>query len=256
VNSEHLDIKRVAELKSAIPRQGRRIELTAPCKACPVQRAAAAAALEAADLDHLRSIASSVTLTAGQVLFSEGERADYLYSVTLGTLRLCKLMADGRRQITGFLFPGDFLGLADNESYAYSAEAVTGCTLLRYPFARLRQLMAAYPELEHKLCAIARHELAEAQDQILLLGRKTARERVASFLLQMLERATRRGLDGGRIAVPMTREDMGDYLGMATETISRILTEFRNEGMISSENAKDLMLKRPDALQRIAEGLR
>lgn len=251
----HLDVKGLAKLQDAVPREDRVIDLGAPCKVCAIRRAASESQLTEEDETHLLSIASNVHLASGQLLFAEGEAAEHLYSVVEGTMRLCKMMPDGRRQITGFLFPGDFLGLADDDVYAYSAEAVGRCSLYRYSFAQLRQLIERYPDMEHKLCAIARHELAEAQDQLLLLGRKTARERVASFLVMLLERAARHGQEGNRLTMPMTREDIADYLGMATETISRTFTEFRSEGLIASDHVKDITLLERDTLETIAGGL-
>ena len=251
----HLDVKGLAKLHDAVPRESRPIDLGAPCKVCAIRHAASESRLNEQDAAHLFTIASYVQLTSGQLLFAESEPAENLYTVIEGTMRLCKMMPDGRRQITGFLFPGDFLGLADDDVYAYTAEAVGRCSLYRYSFVQLRQLMERYPDMEHKLCAIARHELAEAQDQLLLLGRKTARERVASFLVMLLDRAARHGQEGNRLTMPMTREDIADYLGMATETISRTFTEFRSEGLIASDHVKDITLLEQDTLETIASGL-
>lgn len=251
----HLDVKGFAKLQDAVPREDRAIDLGAPCRVCAIRHAASESRFSEDDEAQLLSIAFQLQLVSGQLLFAEAEPAEYLYSVVEGTMRLCKMMPDGRRQITGFLFPGDFLGLADDESYAYSAEAVGRCSLYRYSFVQLRQLMERYPDMERKLCAVARHELAEAQDQLLLLGRKTARERVASFLVMLVERAVRQGQEGNRLTMPMTREDIADYLGMATETISRTFTEFRSEGLIASEHVKDITLLEREALKAIAGGL-
>jgi CRP/FNR family transcriptional regulator len=141
------------------------------------------------DQAHLASIASTREVDRGQMLFIEGDPAKFLYTIVGGTLQIYKLLPDGRRQITGFLFPGDFLGLADDGVYAYSAEAVIDTALHRYRFEELATLLARYPEMENRLFTIASHELAEAQEQMLLLGRKTATEKVASFLLAFGERA-------------------------------------------------------------------
>lgn len=249
-----INIERISHLHEAVPRERRWVDEESPCKACALRHAAYVIGLEEEDLRHLREISSSVNFAPGQTLFEEHEAADRIFSVTCGTVRMVKLMPDGRRQISGFLFPGDFLGLAADEGYAYSAEAVTACAAFSYPVSRLHQLMLKYPELEWKLVAIARHELAEAQDQILLLGRKTARERVATFLLLLSQRAALRGKPEDSLTITMSREDMADYLGVATETISRTLTEFRGEALIGIKQAKDITLRDTVALADIAEG--
>jgi CRP/FNR family transcriptional regulator len=164
-----------------------------------------------------------------------------------------KLLPDGRRQITGFLFPGDFLGLADDDVYAYSAEAVTDAALYRYRSEEMEALLARYPKMEKRLHTIASHELAEAQEQMLLLGRKTATEKVASFLLAFAERAALRGEGRDVLFMPMTRHAIADYLGITTETVSRTLSRFRHDGLISSPRNNQIEILDRDALCRISE---
>jgi CRP/FNR family transcriptional regulator len=124
------------------------------------------------------------------------------------------------------------LGIANNDEYAYSAEAVTHTSVCRFRRGKLEAVLMQFPKLEHRLLSIASHELAAAQEQMMLLGRKTARERVASFLVMMSDRATRIGLPASPIALPMGRSDIGDYLGLSLETVSRTISRLRREGII------------------------
>ena len=137
--------------------------------------------MSANELSRLSTIISTINFDPGRTVIGEGEPASDLFNVVRGSVRLYKLLTDGRRQVTGFLFPGDFLGIALNDTYAYSAEAIEPVQLCRFPRKKLETLLAELPRLERKLLGTTAHELAAAQDQIVLLGRKTAKERVASF---------------------------------------------------------------------------
>lgn len=239
------------QLNAAIPRTQTG---DSPCAACQVRHLAVCSALENDELSLLDDIVKFIDLSAGDALFDEGEPAANVYNLTSGTIKLYKLMPDGRRQVTGFLFPGDFLGLAASEDYIYSAEAVTTVSLCRFSRADLDTLMEQTPQLERRLLSMARYELAEAQDQILLLGRKTAKERIASFILMLSDRAVRRGESGNPVSIPMSRNDIGDYLGLTTETVSRTLTRLRSGGAIIMESDRKVTLAEREVLQDIAEG--
>ncbi len=195
-----------------------------------------------------------VDLSAGDALFDEGEPATNVYNLTSGTIKLYRLLPDGRRQVTGFLFAGDFLGLAASEDYIFSAEAVTPVSLCKFSRVDLDVLMERAPQLERRLLSLARYELAEAQDQILLLGRKTAKERIASFILMLSERAVRRGEQDNPVSIPMSRNDIGDYLGLTTETVSRTLTRLRSSQAIIMESDRKVTLVERQVLEEIAEG--
>ena len=164
-------------------------------------------ALDPDKLPHLAAIAGRRHLAAGGTLFEEGGPADEILTLTTGILKLYKLLADGRRQVVGFLVPGDFLGLAFGRAYACSAEAVTPATVCRFRRSRFLELLERFPWLEKEILTRTSTELAAAQQQMLLLGRKTARERLASFLLGMVER---RGDGPDRVDLPMGRADIAD----------------------------------------------
>jgi CRP/FNR family transcriptional regulator len=230
----------------------RKGEPVRPCAACEIRELAVCGALESHELDDLVSILTSVACDLGDAIFYEDDPADHLFNVTTGAVRISKLLPDGRRQITGFLFPGDFLGLAYNENYTYSAEAVGPSTLCRFPRIDFERLLSEHPKMERRLLGMASNELATAQDQMLLLGRKTAREKLATFLLMLSTRAERRGHPANPIEVPMTRGDIADYLGLTIETVSRTFTELRRSGLIEARGTASIFIPDPEAVHDIA----
>jgi CRP/FNR family transcriptional regulator len=222
-----------------------------PCAACAVRDVSICGALEPDQLGLLDAIVVHKTLQPGETLFYEGDRSDSLYIITAGCVRLSKMLADGRRQITGFLFASDFLGLALRERYAYSAEAVDMVKLCAYPRAKLETLLDQFPAMERRLLAVASNELAAAQDQMLLLGRKTALERVASFLLILVRRMARKGRQD-TIALPMTRTDIGDHLGLTIETVSRSLSRLKRDRVVRFLTTQDLQVVDAKRLEQLA----
>jgi len=245
------DFDRVSKLSPAVPRE--RSEAS-PCSACTVRGMTICAPLDNQELAQVSALMTSVELTAGEPLFDEGEEAGNVYNVTSGTVKVYKLLPDGRRQVTGFLFPGDFVGLAKQETYAFSAEAVTPCLLCRFPRSKLENLMQRMPKIEQRLLNIASNELVAAQEQMLLLGRKTAREKIASFLLMLSKRARQRGQVDDPVMVPMSRTDIGDYLGLTTETVSRSFTQLKQDGVIQLLPNHQVKLAQREALEDIAGG--
>ena len=233
------ELETATKLRAAVPRSGHQVS---PCRACKVREFVFCGALDDVELAALSSIKSVMEFEPNALLFQEGDSADYVFNVTSGVVRVYKLLADGRRQITGFLFPGDFLGISHNDEYAYSAEAVTHTSICRFQRKKLEALLIKYPKLEHRLLGIASHELAATQEQMVLLGRKSAREKVASFLVMMSDRATRFGLPASPISLPMGRADIGDYLGLTLETVSRTISRLKREGIIGDGPADSVEL--------------
>jgi len=184
----------------------------------------------------------------------EGDAAPYVFNITTGSLRVYKLLPDGRRQITGFLFAGDFLGLAVGESYVFSAEAMEPSTVCRFRKGPFRALVAHSPPLEHLLLDRTYRELAAAQNQMLLLGRKTAIERMASFLFELPGYDPARPSAPGQVRLPMKRGDIADYLGLTVETVSRVLTRMKVKGLISIPSPNELIVERPERLRQHALG--
>lgn len=225
-----------------------------PCDGCDVRSLAVCSGLKPDELERLEAIKSTVRYRAGDICVQEGDAAAHLFNVTAGAIKVYKLLADGRRQITGFLFAGDFLGLTLNDTYAYSAEAVTNVALCRFQRPRFEALLAEFPKLEKRLLGVASSELAAAQDQMLLLGRKTAREKVASFLLQLQRRTAQVGDSSGMVDLPMSRTDIADYLGLTTETVSRTITQLKTAGIVRLQGQGRIALARHETLRQMAEG--
>lgn len=189
-----------------------------------------------------------------QTIFSEGDPATSVRIITAGMVRIVRLLADGRRQIIGFLQPGDMMGLALAGNYLYSAEAVTPVTLRRLSRSQLDLLLERDPDLRKRLLAATATELQVAQDQMLLLGRKTAVERLASFLIALAKRRTPEPEDHCRVELLMTRADMADFLGLTTETISRAVTKLKTSRLIRLVQGNAVELLNITALTDLAEG--
>jgi CRP/FNR family transcriptional regulator len=224
------------------------------CAACEIRELSVCSALSEGELQRLRAIISSCQADTGATVIAEGDPATDLFNVVRGTVKLYKLLPDGRRLVTGFLFPGDFLGIALNDTYAYSAEAIEPLQLCRFPRKKLEALLAELPRLERRLLGETAHELAAAQDQMLLLGRKTAKERVASFLVGLSRRATKRRRPASPLEIPMSRTDMADYLGLTTETVSRTLTQLRQAKLIAAKGRNGIEILNMRALGALVDG--
>ena len=226
-----------------------------PCASCEARSFSVCNAIGDADIQRLASIAVVIEASPGRSFINEGDPADSFFNVTAGTAKLFKLLPDGRRQITGFVGPGHFLGLAVSDTYAFSAEAIEPVRFCRFPRARLRRLLDDFPAMEKRLLEVAANELVAAQEQMLLLGRKTARERLASFLLLQSRQGLACGHSRQRFNLPMTRGDIADYLGLTIETVSRTLTRLRGERMIEVVSQNELVIRDRRALESLAGGL-
>ncbi|NIX78113.1 Crp/Fnr family transcriptional regulator [Microvirga terricola] len=206
-----------------------------PCKAClncDVRRKAVCSALKDDEVGELERVMSFVKLEANQILLEEGEPRRRVYSLTSGMLRLSLALPDGRRQITGFLMPGDFLGLADDDTYSQTAEAVIPSGLCSFSVRDMDQLMERFPHLKDRLHLMTRAALRQARETQMILGRLAPSEKVASFLLIMSNRAAAHGLPESPVHLPMTRTDIADYLGLTIETVSRTFTKLKTQGLI------------------------
>ncbi len=199
------------------------------CDDCKVRLFSVCGALEPAELDELDRLSQVKNFPAKTMLFDQGALAGSVFNVTEGIVRLYKSLPDGRRQIVGFALPGDFLGLALMDRYGVAAEAVTPVRVCRFSRAAFLTYVDGKPHLLRRLHEFAGHELSLAQDQMLLLGRRTADEKVAAFLLNLQARYGRIGAKSVNIPLPMSRQDIADYLGLTIETVSRTLTKLARE---------------------------
>lgn len=224
------------------------------CRGCEVRRMAVCAALCEDELPHLEAIASPVSLGPGRALFGEGDPARHVYIVVSGMVRLVKLMADGRRQITGFSLAGDFAGLSAGSVYPYRAEAVDCVELCQLPVQRLYELLVQFPDVEHRLLDMQNAELDVARERMVLLGRKTPVEKVASFLLEVSARQESWGRPGSPVVLPMARGDIADYLGLTVETVSRCFTRLKGDRSIALPEPTSVALLDRERLQDLAAG--
>lgn len=225
------------------------------CDNCDSRDISVCSAIDSHELHRLAAAAVVTQIEPGRCFIAEGEPADNFYNITSGTAKIYKLLPDGRRQITGFATRGDFLGLAVSQNYAFSAEAIESLRYCRFSRQGLRTVLSDFPEMERRLLTVASNELVAAQEQMLLLGRKTARERLASFLLSLaLKQGDCPHQSGVRVHLPMTRGDIADYLGLTIETVSRNFTRLKNEGLIALQSTDAVTLNDRDGLVQLAEG--
>jgi CRP/FNR family transcriptional regulator len=204
------------------------------------------------ELEGLVGIGITSQAAPGQTIVIEGDPCSHCFRVLSGAVRLYKATVDGRRQLIDFLGAGDRFGLL-GAHYTYSVEAITQTTLIRTPRASLAAAVRERPGLADRLFELAAAELARAHEQMLLLGRKNAQEKVASLLLEL---ARRLGADAASrsFRLPISRQEMADHLGLTIETVSRTMTRLREDGLIALPTPQDVVLLRPDDLAALAEG--
>ncbi len=179
-------------------------------------------------------------------IFGENEPADYVYKVISGSVRTYKILSDGRRQIGGFYLPGDVFGLQFAEEHSFSAEAIADTKVLVVKRSALTALAGRDAAIGRELFALTGRELRRVQERVLLLV-KSAQERVASFLLEMAERAA----GGNIVELPMSRQDIADYLGLTIETVSRTLTCLEGAATIEVPTSRRIVLRNRPALNRL-----
>lgn len=155
-------------------------------------------------------------------VFGQSHSAEYLYAVRTGAVRSYKLLEDGRRQIGSFYFPGDIFGIEAGLNHQFSTDAIVDSDIVLVKWSAAHAIAAHDLQFVYKLWIVTAQQLKQAQEHVVLLGRKNARERVATFLVEMVRR---RGLVGNAVELPMSRQDIADYLGLTIETVSRRLTD-------------------------------
>jgi CRP/FNR family transcriptional regulator, nitrogen fixation regulation protein len=181
-------------------------------------------------------------------IFSEGNAAEYYYKIVSGVVRTCKFLVDGRRQIDAFYTAGDIFGFEPDLAHRFSAEAVTDCTMVAYRKGRSETLGGGDGPLSQELLSFAMGGMARAQAHSLLLGRRSALEKVAGFLMDWAQRSP----DHHIVNLAMTRQDIADYLGLTIETVSRTLTQLERDRVIDLPSARLIRLRNPDTLEELA----
>jgi CRP/FNR family transcriptional regulator len=225
------------------------------CVECPIRYRAVCARCEADELSRLEEIKFYRSFEPGQPIVWGGDRMDFVASVVSGVATLTQTLEDGRTQMVGLLLPSDFLGRPGRDRAAYDAVAISRvvlCCFRRKPFD---DMMTAMPHLSQRLLEMTLDELDAAREWMLLLGRKTAREKIASFIAIVARReaSLQESKPGGRMTIelPLTREAMADYLGLTLETVSRQISALKREGVIELQGKRGVLL--PDFARLVGE---
>lgn len=225
---------------------------TQQCGDCPIRHRAVCARCEPDELNALEQIKYYRSFQAGQPVIWSGDRMDFVASVVSGIATLTQTMEDGRRQMVGLLQPSDFLGRPGRMNAAYDVTAATDlvmCCFRRKPF---EEMIRTTPNVAQRLLEMTLDELDAAREWMLLLGRKTAREKIASLLTMVARRdaGLKLAKPGGRIAfdLALTREEMADYLGLTLETVSRQMSALKKDGLIELEGKRRIVIRDYDAL--------
>jgi CRP/FNR family transcriptional regulator, nitrogen fixation regulation protein len=200
------------------------------------------------------SIADSLALMGARMpyarnveIYGEGEPAEYLYKVISGAVRVTKLLDDGRRQVTAFHLPGEIFGLELGNEHRFSAEAISDSNILVVKRSAVLTLAGRDGEVARQLWTLTADVLQRVQDHMLVLGCMNAKERVANFLLQLSTRVA----GGDEIELPMSRQDIADYLGLTIETVSRTMTQLENDAAIGLPTSRRIVLRNRAALGRL-----
>jgi len=225
-----------------------------PCRDCNVSTETLCCALDIETLSDFRNQGGNVCLAVGEPLFHQGDLADCVFSLTSGVIKLNSILPDGRRQVIAFLFPGDFVGLEAGERHDFSAEAVSDVKLCRFLKGRFERFANRYPALADARYRRVARELAIAHQKIVMLGRKTAAERLASFLFDIHQR-TDMGEGVLLVPLPMSRSDIADYLGLTKETVSREFTRLRTSRIIRPRSLALVEILDPQRMHNLAYGI-
>ncbi len=224
------------------------------CVKCGSRSLGLCAPLDVAALDDMSGESERLTLDVRDTVFHQGDNARYVYTLTEGMARLTRVLPDGRQAVIGFRFAGDILGFTPATEHAFGAEMLTRGTVCRLDRKRLEQLFRRYPALERRFLDLCVKELAASQDHILALGRFNAEERVAAFLISLTEAQERRGRAGPIFSLPATRSDIGEFLGLTLETVSRAISSFRKRGWIRLHGHSGIELVDREALVSLGSG--
>ena len=183
-------------------------------------------------------------------LYREGDASDCVYGVVSGAIRTSRLLRDGRRQIVEFYLPGDLIGLDWQSEHGFTAEAITDATVISYPRGQLEALSEQTPAVCNLLLRLLARSLFTTQEHLVMLGRQTARERIAWLLLSIMRRTHSKC----RVQLPMRRMDIADYLGLTIETVSRELSELKRRGYIDFVSCYEIVVKNGEMLHLFANG--
>lgn len=219
------------------------------CADCSVRERAICQSLREADLDQLNRLGRHQTIQRGQTLQWQGDDSLLVGNVIDGVLKLSSSSIDGRDQTLGMMFPSDFLGRPFGKTTDHSIVALTDAKVCTFPRAAFDDFAREHPDLEHRLLQRTLTELDRTRQWMMLLGRKSATERVAAFLLEMADRLAE---DGARFALPFGRQEIAELLGLTIETVSRQITRLREDGVIGTPDRRSIVVLDRDALETCA----
>ncbi|MEZ5843922.1 MAG: Crp/Fnr family transcriptional regulator [Hyphomicrobiaceae bacterium] len=222
------------------------------CSTCAIRHRAVCGALSDAEIAELGRIGRFRDFAPGEVIFADDSPTTFFANVVSGVVKLEKGSADGRQQIVGLLFAPDFLGRAFAKRNPYFAIAATDVRLCTFPHSGFESLLRSHPDLEHRLFENTLSELDSAREWMFLLGRKSAAEKVASFLYLIAKRQPHVGCahsdDATHIDLPLTRSDIADFLGLTIETVSRQVTRLKADGVIRLLSGREIVVPDIEAL--------
>ncbi len=208
------------------------------------------------DVERLDDIVKRTRpLHRGDFLFRNGDRFRSLYVVKTGSVKSFAPSPEGGEQVLGFHLPGEIIGLdaIEKDAHACSAKVLETSAICEIPFGRLEELTASIASLQHQMYRLLSKEIAHDTDMLLLLGKKSAEERLAAFLISMSKRLQKRGLSPTDFYLSMSRHEIGNYLGLAVETVSRLFTRFQDEGLMLVDR-KHIQLLNLEALDGLVGG--
>ncbi|MGE3712749.1 MAG: Crp/Fnr family transcriptional regulator [Hyphomicrobiaceae bacterium] len=229
------------------------------CRTCAIRHRSICSVLSENEIAQLNSIAKWKQLSPGQVIFRDREEPVYFANIVAGVVKLSKTLIDGRQQIVGLQFPTDFLGRPYRPKSPYFAEAANEVTLCTFERGRFERLAEEFPGIGRRLFEHTLDELDAAQEWMVVLGRKSAGEKLASFLLMIAKRAKRIGcspqpeMASTQFDLALSRSEIADFLGLTIETVSRQFTLLRRRGVIVLEGTRSVIVPDIGELERTAE---
>lgn len=224
------------------------------CQTCSLSSLCLPVSLNMAEMSRLDDIIEkSRPQKKGEHLFHQGDTFESVYAIRAGSIKSYTLTNEGEEQITGFYFPGELVGLSgfDNNTYPVSAKVLETTTVCEIPFSNLDNLCGQLPELRRQLMRTMSKEIRDDQQMMMLLSKKNAEERVATFLVKLSQRYQARGYSAQKFRLSMSRNEIGNYLGLAVETVSRIFTRFQKTGLIQVDG-KEIDLQNLNELLMLA----
>lgn len=232
---------------------------TIRCDTCAVRHRAVCGALSRTEIEQLNAIAHHRTVLQGQAIVAEQDRVTSFANIISGVVKLTKTMSDGRQQILGLQFASDFIGRPYRDRSGYEVTAVNNVHLCTYDRGQFERLVREFPGFEHRLFENTLDELDAAREWMLLLGRKSAEEKVASFILMVSKRLDAVGCQGQtggsvKFELPITRAEIADFLGLTIETVSRQFSRLKAKKIIGLEGARTVVVIDPAHLEQASSG--